>query len=85
MSKSWAWLLLCLSSFACAQSILFPAKQVVEAQNTQGELFGFERISHLLRRGTDGAALTIGAHQLDQQDDVSVLTLTFTPAEVLHA
>jgi len=29
LSKSWAWLILCLSSIACAQSVLIPVSQCV--------------------------------------------------------
>lgn len=91
MSKSWAWLILCLSSIVCAQSIVIPASPCVwragddPAQNSKGELFGFDRISQLLRGGTDGAALAMAAQQFGQEDDITVLTLTFAPAEVLHA
>ncbi|MFP5207331.1 MAG: PP2C family protein-serine/threonine phosphatase [Acidobacteriota bacterium] len=57
---------------------------VVEAQNSEGELFGFDRISRLLRGGTDGAALAHAAQQFGQKDDITVLTLQYTPAQVLH-
>ncbi len=58
---------------------------VVEAQNSKGELFGFDRIGDLLRNGSDGATLARAAQHFGQQDDITVLTLTFAPAEVLHA
>ena len=56
---------------------------VVEARNCAGELFGFERtqaISNQSAQNIARAASTFG-----QEDDITVLTLAFTPAEVLHA
>ncbi len=58
---------------------------VVEAQNARGQLFGFERITELLRTGADGGALAAAAQDFGQQDDITVLTLSFAPAEVLLA
>jgi serine phosphatase RsbU (regulator of sigma subunit) len=58
---------------------------VVEAQSSQGELFGFDQIASLLRSGSGGAALANAAQAHGQEDDITVLTLTFAPAEVLHA
>jgi hypothetical protein len=49
---------------------------VVEAQDAQGHLFGFERINELLHGGVDGAALAETALQFGQRDDITVLTLT---------
>lgn len=37
------------------------------------------------RGGTDGAALARAAQQFGQEDDITVLTITFAPAEVQHA
>ncbi|UWZ86763.1 PP2C family protein-serine/threonine phosphatase [Occallatibacter riparius] len=53
---------------------------VVEAQSSSGELFGFDRTRELIHLPADAiaqAALTFG-----QADDITVLTLTFVPAEV---
>ncbi|MFP5235258.1 MAG: PP2C family protein-serine/threonine phosphatase [Acidobacteriota bacterium] len=145
MSKSWAGLILCLSSTACAQSILIPTHQcvwragdnpatlvnaghlppflngmelqmegahplgtapnisfpisrfniaegddlvlmtdgVVEAQSSTGELFGFDRIAAISTQSAE--AIARAAQQFGQEDDITVLTLTFAPAEVLHA
>ena len=56
---------------------------VVEAQSSTGELFGFDRtraISAQSAHQIAGAAQAFG-----QEDDITVLTLTFTPAPALHA
>jgi hypothetical protein len=56
---------------------------VVEAQNAKGELFGFERTAAI----SIDAAETIAraAMHFGQEDDVTVLTLGFAPAEVSRA
>jgi hypothetical protein len=56
---------------------------VVEARNAIGELFGFERAAAI---STDKAEEIAGAAQrFGQEDDITVLTLSFAPAEVLKA
>ena len=99
MSKSWARLFLCLSSIACAQSIDIPVLHcVVHAGDSPARArpdlnqsgwkpyseweFSFDQ---LLRSGADGAALARAAQQFGQEDDITVLTLQYAPAEVLHA
>jgi hypothetical protein len=66
-------------------SLLLMTDGVVEAQNSHGQLFGFERIAQHLRSSTGGAALADAAEAFGQEDDITVLTLTFGPAGVLHA
>ena len=53
---------------------------IAEAQNAQGHLFGFQRIADLLHAGADGPALATAAQEFGQQDDITVLSLTLTPA-----
>jgi hypothetical protein len=58
-------------------TLTFLSDGVVEAQNSQGELFGFDRAGRISTRSADeiaGAACAFG-----QQDDISVLTLTYVP------
>ena len=56
---------------------------VVEARNSSGDLLGFERTAAI---STDSAENIAAAAQAQgQEDDITVLTLTFAPAEVLHA
>jgi serine phosphatase RsbU (regulator of sigma subunit) len=76
-----------VSRFQLAEgdSLILMTDGVVEAQDAQGHLFGFERIGKLLKDGTSGAALALAAQNFGQQDDITVLTLTLSPAEVLHA
>ncbi len=56
---------------------------VVEARNAQGELFGFERAARLSTELAENIARA--AQHFGQEDDITVLTLTLAPAEVLHA
>ena len=53
---------------------------VVEAQSTD-QLFGFERTRALSQ--DSAGAIAAAAQSFGQQDDITVLTLTFAPAEVL--
>ena len=56
---------------------------VVEAQNDRGELFGFDRTAALSSQSAE--AIAQAAKAFGQEDDITVLTLTFASAEVLHA
>jgi sigma-B regulation protein RsbU (phosphoserine phosphatase) len=56
---------------------------VVEARDSTGELFGFDRTRDLSTQSADTIARA--AQAFGQQDDITVLTLTFAPAEVFHA
>jgi serine phosphatase RsbU (regulator of sigma subunit) len=58
---------------------------VSEAQNSQGELFGFERIQQILGAASPGASLADAAQAFGQEDDITVLSLTFAPIGVVHA
>jgi hypothetical protein len=71
--------------FAEGDSLILMTDGVAEAQDAEGHLFGFERIGKLLQDGTSGASLALAAQNFGQQDDITVLTLTLAPAEVLHA
>jgi serine phosphatase RsbU (regulator of sigma subunit) len=70
---------------AAGDSLLLMTDGIVEAQNADGELFGFERIGELLRTGADGATLATAAQAFGQEDDITVLTLTLAPVAVAHA
>lgn len=56
---------------------------IAEAQNAQGQLFGFDRIGDLLRNGTAAAALAAAAQAFGQQDDITVLTVGLVTAGVV--
>jgi hypothetical protein len=64
-------------------ALTFLTDGVVEARSSTGELFGFDRtqqISHLTASEIARAAQSFG-----QEDDITVLTLQYAPAEVLRA
>ena len=64
-------------------TLTFISDGVVEAQAATGELFGFDRTRAISQESPDQIAAA--AQQFGQQDDISVLTLAFAPAEVLRA
>jgi len=67
-------------------SLLLMTDGVVEAQNAQGELFGFDRIAVHLGSGAGGAALAAAAQAFGQEDDITVLSLTrLTPVAAFAA
>jgi len=56
---------------------------VVEARSATGELFGFDRTRAISTQSAE--AIASAAQQFGQEDDITVLVLTFAPAEVFHA
>jgi phosphoserine phosphatase RsbU/P len=64
-------------------ALAFLSDGVVEAQSATGEMFGFDRTRAISVKSADEIAVAAQAH--GQQDDITVLTLTFAPAEVAHA
>ncbi len=65
------------------ESMLFVSDGVVEARNAAGELFGFERATKLSTEPAEKVAQA--AQAFGQEDDITVLTLSFVPAGVVHA
>ncbi|HTX75722.1 MAG TPA: SpoIIE family protein phosphatase [Terracidiphilus sp.] len=63
--------------------LTFLTDGVVEAQSPSGELFGFDRTRQISTQSAEAIASAAQAH--GQEDDITVLTLAFAPAEVLHA
>jgi serine phosphatase RsbU (regulator of sigma subunit) len=63
--------------------LTFLSDGVVEAQSPTGELFGFERTRALSTQAA--ATIAQAAQDFGQEDDITVLTLSFVPAEVIHA
>jgi hypothetical protein len=55
---------------------------VIEAHSPSGELFGFDRTAAISTQSAENIAAA--AKRFGQEDDITVLTLTFAPAEV-HA
>jgi len=68
---------------APGDTLTFLSDGVVEAQSTTGELFGFDRTRQISTQSAEAIAAAAQTH--GQEDDITVLTLTFAPAEVLHA
>jgi len=56
---------------------------VVEARNEKGELFGFERSAALTAK--PAAEIADAAQSWGQDDDITVLTLSYAAKEVCHA
>jgi phosphoserine phosphatase RsbU/P len=63
--------------------LTFLSDGVVEARNSAGDLFGFDRTRDLSNQSAEVIARAAQAH--GQEDDITVLTVTFSPSEVLHA
>ena len=61
------------------ESVLFVSDGVLEARNESGELFGFERTAQLSSQTAEQIAQT--AQAFGQEDDITVLTLCWQPAE----
>ena len=66
-----------------AESLTFLSDGVAEARNASGELFGFERTRDLSTQSAEKIARA--ASTFGQEDDITVLTITFAPVEVAHA
>jgi serine phosphatase RsbU (regulator of sigma subunit) len=60
-------------------SVVLLSDGVVEAQDAEGRLFGFDRIEEMLRSGAGAAALANAAHAFGQEDDITVLTVARVP------
>jgi hypothetical protein len=65
---------------APSDMLTFLSDGVVEAQNATGELFGFDRTRAISRQSAEKIAQA--AQSFGQQDDITVLTLEWTPAAV---
>jgi hypothetical protein len=67
-------------------SLMIMSDGIAEAQNAQGELFGFERIEQMLRNPTTTAEIATAAQEFGQTDDILVLRVERYAAQtVLHA
>jgi sigma-B regulation protein RsbU (phosphoserine phosphatase) len=64
-------------------TLTFLSDGVIEARSATGELFGFDRTSAIATRTAEEVARA--AQHFGQEDDITVLTLTFAPAEVLSS
>lgn len=64
-------------------TLTFLSDGVVEARNSHGELFGFDRTRAISTQTAEAIARAAGNH--GQEDDITVLTLAYVGAEVLQA
>jgi len=73
------------STFALAPGdrLTFVSDGVVEAQSTDGELFGFDRTRRISSQSAEEIAAA--AQAFGQEDDITVLTVNYAPVEVAHA
>jgi hypothetical protein len=65
------------------QTLTLISDGIVEAQSPTGELYGFDRTAAISTRTAEEIAHA--ASTFGQQDDITVLTLAFAGAEVVHA
>ena len=68
---------------ASAARLTLISDGIVEARNAQGDLFGFDRTAAISTQSAEAVAQA--AQAFGQEDDITVLTLQFAPAEVAHA
>jgi serine phosphatase RsbU (regulator of sigma subunit) len=62
--------------------LLLMSDGIAEATDVNGNLFGFERIHDLLRKSASAATLASAAQDFGQEDDISVIAITRTAAQV---
>ena len=65
---------------AVGDTLMLMSDGVVEAQDADGALFGFERIGQLLREKITAAGLAAAAQSFGQEDDITVLTVARSAA-----
>jgi hypothetical protein len=70
---------------APSQRLTLYTDGLLEARNSAGDLFGFERIARMLAESPDASALADAAQRFGQDDDITVLTLSLAPALVTTA
>lgn len=56
--------------------LLLMSDGVVEAQDKDGQLFGFERVNQLLQQPITASEIAAAAQNFGQQDDILVLRIT---------
>ena len=59
-------------------SLVLMSDGIVEAQDSQGHLFGFDRVQQMLLASSTPAELAAAAQQFGQEDDILVLELRWT-------
>jgi hypothetical protein len=70
-------------TFTEGDHLVLMSDGVAEATDPNGNLFGFERILDLLRNSASAATIAAAAQTFGQEDDISVIAITRTAAELL--
>jgi len=65
-------------------SLVLMSDGVIEAQDSSGTLFGFERVDEMLRKKNTPREIAIAAQQFGQEDDILVLRVQRTAAPKLE-
>ena len=67
-------------SFTLAErdKLVLVSDGIAEATDADGQLFGFERVHELLRKGKSASEVAGAAQRFGQEDDISVITVTRT-------
>ena len=60
-----------------SDTLILMTDGLAEAQNAAGQLFGFDRIGEMVRKGAAAPALATAAQEFGQEDDITVLTLSY--------
>jgi len=66
--------------FTVGDHLLMMSDGIAEATDPDGNLFGFERVLDLVRNSASAAVIATAAQKFGQEDDITVLTITFAPA-----
>jgi serine phosphatase RsbU (regulator of sigma subunit) len=61
---------------APGDTLMLMSDGVVEAQDKEGQLFGFERVNKLLQQPITAAEVAAAAQDFGQEDDILVLRIT---------
>ncbi|HWE84708.1 MAG TPA: PP2C family protein-serine/threonine phosphatase [Terracidiphilus sp.] len=62
-----------------ADKLFLLSDGIAEAMDSDGNLFGFERVHDLLRTATTAAQLAAAAQAFGQEDDISIISITRIP------
>jgi len=64
--------------FTEGDTLMLMSDGIAEAQDLNGSLFGFERVSEMLHRNVSASALATAAQAYGQEDDITVLMVART-------
>ena len=60
------------------ENVLLITDGVLEAQNSEGELYGFERVSDLMRERPTAERVAEAACSFGQEDDITIVSVTWS-------